>query len=68
MSCDEIESNFFEGTEKLLEVWFTRKDGNVGDCDLRDIPRQKLDSLLKMVHCEVISFSQNDEIDAYVLR
>ena len=34
------ESNFFfEGVEKLLEVWFTNKSGDVENCDLRDIPR-----------------------------
>ena len=31
--------HFFEGVEKLLEVWFTRKDGMTNNCDLRKIPR-----------------------------
>lgn len=31
--------NFFEGVEKLLEVWFTSKKSDVHDCDLRKIPR-----------------------------
>jgi S-adenosylmethionine decarboxylase len=30
---------FFEGVEKLLEIWFTRTDGNYKQCDLRKIPR-----------------------------
>jgi len=30
--------------------------------------RQKLESLLKIVRCEVISFVRNDQVDAYVLR
>jgi hypothetical protein len=30
---------FFEGVEKLLEIWFTRTDGNCKQCDLRKIPR-----------------------------
>jgi hypothetical protein len=30
---------FFEGVEKLLEIWFTRTDGNSKQCDLRKIPR-----------------------------
>ena len=33
---------FFEGAEKLLEVWFTRESGGDDDgegCDLRRIPR-----------------------------
>ncbi|KAJ9578565.1 hypothetical protein L9F63_005215 [Diploptera punctata] len=58
---------FFEGVEKLLEIWFTRTDGNMKQCDLRNIPRQKLESLLKIVRCEVISFVCNDQVDAYVL-
>lgn len=64
----DFNSNFFEGTEKLLEIWFTRKDGDVSGCDLREIPREKLDMILELVNCAVISFSQNDNIDAYVLR
>lgn len=32
-------THFFEGVEKLLEVWFTRKDGMTSNCDLRKIPR-----------------------------
>ena len=30
--------------------------------------RQKLESLLKIVRCEVINFVRNDQVDAYVLR
>ena len=30
---------FYEGTEKLLEVWFSRDDGQSAGCDLRKIPR-----------------------------
>lgn len=32
-------THFFEGVEKLLEVWFTRKDGMTSNCDLRKVPR-----------------------------
>jgi hypothetical protein len=35
----EIEGTFFEGVEKLLEVWFTKSDGKTQDCDLRRIPK-----------------------------
>ena len=31
--------HFFEGTEKLLEVWFAKSDDNDDGCDLRKIPR-----------------------------
>uniref|UniRef100_A0AC11DE57 Adenosylmethionine decarboxylase 1 n=1 Tax=Ovis aries TaxID=9940 RepID=A0AC11DE57_SHEEP len=36
-------AHFFEGTEKLLEVWFSRQqpDANQGSGDLRTIPRLK---------------------------
>ena len=33
------EDKFFEGVEKLLEVWFTTQSGNTDHCDLRQIPR-----------------------------
>jgi hypothetical protein len=40
--AESVASNgvqFFEGVEKLLEIWFTRTDGNSKQCDLRNIPR-----------------------------
>ncbi|KAJ8916868.1 hypothetical protein NQ315_005875 [Exocentrus adspersus] len=58
---------FFEGVEKLLEIWFTTSDSNNKAPDLRKIPRTKLESLLKIVRCEIISFVKNEQIDAYVL-
>ncbi|XP_065337883.1 S-adenosylmethionine decarboxylase proenzyme isoform X2 [Cloeon dipterum] len=61
------EPQFFEGVEKLLEVWFTREDGRIDNCNLRKIPRHQLVSLLKIVRCEIISSVQNDQLDSYVL-
>ncbi|KAL7301694.1 hypothetical protein TKK_0005694 [Trichogramma kaykai] len=76
---------FFEGVEKLLEVWFSTNVNNnhnkketsqqqqqqkleiESKHDLRIIPRQKWESLLKIVRCEIISFCRNDSVDAYVL-
>uniref|UniRef100_A0A1Y1MHQ2 Uncharacterized protein n=1 Tax=Photinus pyralis TaxID=7054 RepID=A0A1Y1MHQ2_PHOPY len=58
---------FFEGVEKLLEIWFTNGRDSNKHSDLRKIPRGKLESILKIVHCEIISFVNNDQIDAYVL-
>lgn len=69
---------FFEGAEKLLEIWFASggltDDGQDGeteheasDADLRKIPRSALESVLKLVRCEIISFKRSPEIDAYVL-
>lgn len=36
---EESSAHFFEGTEKLLEVWFSRQDETKGNGDLRTIPR-----------------------------
>jgi len=33
------EKNFFEGVEKLLEIWFGHQDGGTDNGDLRKIPR-----------------------------
>ncbi|KAK7503290.1 hypothetical protein BaRGS_00005555 [Batillaria attramentaria] len=65
MASVESQQDFFEGTEKLLEVWFTSSDGT--DRDLRTIERKDLDALLKLVKCEIISCTSSKEMDAYVL-
>jgi len=57
----------FEGTEKLLEIWFDIEQDTGKDCDLRVIPRSAWESLLRVVKCEIISFKKNDFLDAYVL-
>ncbi|XP_055375542.1 S-adenosylmethionine decarboxylase proenzyme isoform X2 [Condylostylus longicornis] len=59
------ELHFFEGVEKLLEIWFLPNPSK--NADLRKIPRPMWNALLKSVRCEIISFSRNDNIDAYVL-
>jgi len=61
------DSHYFEGVEKLLEVWFTCKDGAIHNSDLRKVPREKWEDMLKIVRCEIISMTRNDTIDAYVL-
>ncbi|XP_029168960.1 S-adenosylmethionine decarboxylase proenzyme isoform X1 [Nylanderia fulva] len=68
MADTKDDVQFFEGVEKLLEIWFTSSKGlKQHQGDLRQIPRQKWESLLKMVRCEIISFCRNDQVDAYVL-
>ncbi|RWS28764.1 S-adenosylmethionine decarboxylase proenzyme-like protein [Leptotrombidium deliense] len=62
----DVSCEFFEGTEKLLEVWFGNED-SYRECDLRKIPRSAWESILELVKCEIISFKKNDSIDAYVL-
>ncbi|XP_015791732.1 S-adenosylmethionine decarboxylase proenzyme [Tetranychus urticae] len=64
--------HFFEGTEKLLEIWFdsetsSQKNSGATNCDLRLIPRTAWESLLSLANCEIISFKKNDKLDAYVL-
>ncbi|RUS76034.1 hypothetical protein EGW08_016212 [Elysia chlorotica] len=59
-------SYHYEGTEKLLEVWFA-STSNDETCDLRKIRREKWDALLKIVRAEIISMIQDDDMDAYVL-
>jgi len=59
--------NFFEGVEKLLEVWFTRAGEGTEASDLRNIPRSSLVSMLSIVHCSIVSTTSNSQVDAYVL-
>uniref|UniRef100_A0A8C4QAL1 adenosylmethionine decarboxylase n=1 Tax=Eptatretus burgeri TaxID=7764 RepID=A0A8C4QAL1_EPTBU len=60
---DEEDASFFEGAEKLLEIWFKDKAGS----DLRVIPRHEWDSVLSYVHCLIISHMSSADHDAYVL-
>lgn len=59
---------YFEGVEKLLEIWFSSSQFIEDDrLDLRNIPRSKIHGLLENVKCEVISSMSNDYLDSYVL-
>ncbi|XP_043591814.1 S-adenosylmethionine decarboxylase proenzyme [Bombus pyrosoma] len=65
-STDSVQ--FFEGVEKLLEIWFTSSSSiNRKQGDLRQIPQWKWQSLLKIVRCEIISICRTEHVDAYVL-
>lgn len=64
---DLNEVGFFEGTEKLLEIWFTSDLISASKCDLREIPRFELDNLLDIVNAEIVSATHNEHIDSYVL-
>lgn len=59
--------NFYEGTEKLLEIWFTRSDKRTEHCDLRKIQRPALEQMLKFARCEILSMRRSDRFDGYVL-
>ncbi|XP_032519221.1 S-adenosylmethionine decarboxylase proenzyme [Danaus plexippus] len=63
ISNSESNDQFFEGVEKLIEIWFTP----VKHADLRKISRQQWENVLKIVRCEIISFTQSEQVDAYVL-
>ncbi|KTG39361.1 hypothetical protein cypCar_00022902 [Cyprinus carpio] len=65
---EDSSAHFFEGTEKLLEVWFSREDEGKGTGDLRTIPRFEWDKLLENVHCLIISVTKTDKQEAYILR
>lgn len=59
------DAGFFEGAEKLLEVWFdTQADGFKS---LRTIQRADIDWLLTFVKCTVISTISCEKVDAYLL-
>lgn len=61
--------DFFEGTEKLLEIWFTRSDSKklTIENDLRNIPRECLEYILDLVNCKILSFTHTKDLDSYVL-
>ncbi|XP_064608438.1 S-adenosylmethionine decarboxylase proenzyme-like [Liolophura sinensis] len=60
------DKHFFEGTEKLLEVWFS-STSNEDTRNLRTIERCHWEELLKLVQCEIISIVSDEDMDAYVL-
>eukprot|EP00128_Syssomonas_multiformis_P008775 Colp12_sorted_trinity150504_noHs@22185 len=59
---------FFEGREKLLEVWFKPTafcpDGNKG---LRVVTKDEWSEFLTVVKCTILSSSHNEYYDSYVL-
>lgn len=59
--------DFYEGTEKLLEIWFTCSNGHTENCDLRKIQRSAWESLLKFARCEILSMKRGEHFDGYVL-
>lgn len=58
------EEHFFEGAEKLLEIWFeSRKQKG----SLRQIPREELVSMLDIACCHILHSKSNEYMDSYVL-
>lgn len=61
-------ADFFEGTEKLLEIWFTKSNASLNEKnDLREIPREAIDMILDVVNCKILSSTRTRELDSYVL-
>ncbi|XP_020620890.1 S-adenosylmethionine decarboxylase proenzyme-like isoform X2 [Orbicella faveolata] len=66
-------AGFFEGPEKLMEVWWTPILGADSgrelelSGDLRTIPREKWSELLMLVNCTIISEKRNDDMIAFLL-
>ncbi|KAI6178782.1 S-adenosylmethionine decarboxylase proenzyme [Aphelenchoides besseyi] len=57
---------FFEGAEKLLEIWF-QKDDVPDATSLRFIPREQLDVMLEIAKCHILHHRSNEKLDSYVL-
>lgn len=56
---------FFEGAEKLLEMWFAPGPDSRS---LREISRSDLEDMLRLVKCEIVGAMSNEHCDSYVLR
>eukprot|EP00045_Choanoeca_perplexa_P023156 m.12493 g.12493 ORF g.12493 m.12493 type:complete len:351 (-) comp9962_c0_seq1:99-1151(-) len=67
--------DFFEGREKLLEVWFRVPSQHVilgakhpsARVGLRQIARDDVERMLALVKCTILGVMSNDYIDSYVL-
>jgi S-adenosylmethionine decarboxylase len=63
--------HFFEGAEKLLEIWFIPSNNGSGKAtthnDLRNIPRELIEEVLNLVNCKVLTYAQSATTDTYVL-
>lgn len=60
------EGHFFEGAEKLLEIWFdSSKLPSSGS--LRRIPTGELESLVNLANANIVSVMKTSKVDAYVL-
>jgi S-adenosylmethionine decarboxylase len=71
----EFDEMFFEGPEKLLEIWFVdpdnpdppdKKDAKKA-VGLRSIPIEVIKEMLDLVYCQILHKTSNNFFDAYVL-
>ncbi|VDM43819.1 unnamed protein product [Toxocara canis] len=56
---------FFEGAEKLLEIWFDVEQQ--GATSLRTIPYNELVAMLDVAQCHILHCKSNERMDSYVL-
>ena len=63
LTRSKVPEHFFEGAEKLLSVWFTTEDGK-GDehGDLKKIPREKWDELVRGVDADILSEMEDEDV------
>uniref|UniRef100_A0AC34EZE5 S-adenosylmethionine decarboxylase proenzyme n=1 Tax=Panagrolaimus sp. ES5 TaxID=591445 RepID=A0AC34EZE5_9BILA len=62
---DPVE-HFFEGAEKLFEIWFDKKS-SPNATTLRAIPYNEIVDLLEIAECHILHYRTNGIIDSYVL-
>jgi len=63
---------YFEGPEKLLEVWFKSSRSEVDPDNnrwgLRSVDRKVWDEMLGLVQCQILNTLSNDYMDSFLLR
>lgn len=59
--------HFFEGVEKLMEIWFTKSTNDDKSGDARTISRQTWAEILKTVKCEILDVIHHNSHTAYLL-
>ncbi|CAK8672117.1 S-adenosylmethionine decarboxylase proenzyme 1-like [Clavelina lepadiformis] len=61
------EAHFFEGVEKLLEIWFAKSESSSGEGDARMASREQWESILDHVHCKILNVVESGAQVAYLL-
>lgn len=67
------DENFFEGAEKLLEIWFTNDsqtnntDSEFLSASLRSIPIDDIRAMLTLAECRILHSTSSVFMDSYVL-
>jgi len=57
--------DYFEGPEKLLEVWFEPSGRKMNS--LRTVSRERWQAMLDDVNCKILSVVSNEHLDAFLL-